>query len=411
MSLYNKNFQATTNKWLLMLAILSFTIATSVFVLIAILGEKPPHIPPGGPMVITPRSDDGSRQTIYVANGKEGVIGIYETNDHQHPVEIGQISLDHVNGTDRKGHPLCIAFAPKSKKIYVVDEVSESIVIFDSDTNQELKRIPVGQNPKWVAITPDETKAYVSNEYPPEEENLSIIDLEKDKIVKKLGGLECPEGLAISPDGRKLLVTTQCGFNRDSLYIIDTSSDEVISSSLDHAVGITVAITPDSKKGYIARGNYHLEYPSPVRVIEEGKTPLSVVRIFDNKLVKTILLDFNVSTLCVTPNGKYVLVGNGTRVSIIDTLTDTEIESIQFDYSPEGLVVTDSKENRISVVHLKGTAKNNATKPEPSPGGLVVSDTNETVYVWIPSLQEILHFSLTDLILQTNNLNKDDNNE
>jgi YVTN family beta-propeller protein len=65
--------------------------------------------------------------------------------------------------------------------------------------------ITVGDGPEGVAITPDGTKAYVTN---CDDDTVSVIDTATNSVVGspiRVG--DGPEGVAITPDGTKAYVT------------------------------------------------------------------------------------------------------------------------------------------------------------------------------------------------------------
>src|SRR5262249_52987211 len=149
-------------------------------------------------------------------------------------------------------------------------------------------------------LTPDQRKAYVSNEQPPSQGTISVIDLIDHKVVGTIRNVNCPEGSVVSPDGTRLYDASQCGAGQDPLFIIDTATDTVVDKVRVLAVGLTVAITPDGTKLYVARGGFRRLEP-----LTDVPNQLSIITTRDNKVVKT--LSVSATALAFTADGRHLV--------------------------------------------------------------------------------------------------------
>jgi DNA-binding beta-propeller fold protein YncE len=149
-------------------------------------------------------------------------------------------------------------------------------------------------------------------------------------------GVNCPEGLAIPYNHSRLYVASQCGLNEDPVFVIDIVKDQVLKSETigEMQVGVNVAVSPQHQKLYVARGNFQSRdavtgrVGSPFSIIDIGRRP--------PKEVLTYILDTSVSLVVVTPDEKYVLVGNGQKITVFSTRTDAELKTFQLEASPLG---------------------------------------------------------------------------
>ena len=66
-------------------------------------------------------------------------------------------------------------------------------MLFDPDTNKEVRSIAVGKQPHWAALSPDGKTAYVTNEG---SNDMSVVDLESGKVTT----------VAVGQGPRKLVV-------------------------------------------------------------------------------------------------------------------------------------------------------------------------------------------------------------
>lgn len=333
------------------------SVSIPAMVVLAVLGlligsqlqKAPPLLPPPSKVLISP---DGKE--VYLANERKGSLHVFDsespTKQLLHPINLGT-SLE-------PGKPQRLAIAPKRGEIYVPDARTNEIIVVDRKNFSVKGQIKVGQIPRWIAITPNQEKAYVSNEQPIPQGSITVIDLSTHQTTKTIKGVNCPEGLAITPDGSRLYVATQCGAGQDPVFVIDTATDEVIDTISGLAVGVALAITPDGKKIYVARGNFQLRDPS------NGKlgSPLSVIDTATHKIIKTLVLQTSVTSVAITPDGKYALVGNGRQIDIIKTETDSVINTIPLATAPAGIAIYRDErayvwlpdEDRIFLLGLSG---------------------------------------------------------
>ena len=107
----------------------------------------------------------------------------------------------------------------------------------------------VGGEPFGVAVTPDGTKVYVTNEF---SNNVSVIDTETNTVTATVKVRIWPYGIAVSPDGTKVYVTN---LGNNKVSVIDTATNTVITNVPVGSIPIGVAVTPDGTKVYVANQN------------------------------------------------------------------------------------------------------------------------------------------------------------
>lgn len=110
------------------------------------------------------------------------------------------------------------------------------------DTEHLLAEIPVGSEPRFVAISPDNTTAYVSNSL---SGNVSVINLATD-VPHRVGdpiavGTE-PRGIAISPNGNYVYVANHTS---GDISVISTTSLSVVNTVAVGGNPMALAITND----------------------------------------------------------------------------------------------------------------------------------------------------------------------
>jgi YVTN family beta-propeller protein len=191
---------------------------------------------------------------------------------------------------------------------------------------------------------------------------------------------EIPAGLALTEDGRLLFV---CGNLSNRLLEVDTTTGAVLRTT---DVGVApFAVVLASGKAYVS--NWGGRRPEPgdltgpagrgteVRVdpvnhiASEGS--ISVVDLSSGKARSEILVQLHASALALSPDGRYLVCANAAsdNISVIDTTTDTVVETIwpkpspadlfgaspnAVAFSPDGktLCVANGTQNAVAVIEF-----------------------------------------------------------
>ncbi|MCD2158041.1 beta-propeller fold lactonase family protein [Rhodococcus cerastii] len=126
--------------------------------------------------------------------------------------------------------------------------------MIDTATNTVTSAVRVGVLPLAVAITPEGTHAYVTNQGVGGRGSVSVIDTATNTVTStvEFDGRLYPRGVAITPDGARAYVTIR---GRGSVAVIDTATNTVTSTV---GVGISpyrVAINTDGTRAYVTNEN------------------------------------------------------------------------------------------------------------------------------------------------------------
>ena len=173
---------------------------------------------------------------------QESKVRIVQTNSAGDNIHIIDPATNKVVG-EIKGieAPHGIAVAPDNSKIYVSEQANKTLVVYDGKTLRETRRIPLSGNPNLVDITPDGKWVYVAialtyddySEFPQIKANPSggvdVIDtgkLEKVKTIALRGGIH---DLNVTPDGKHVIAGASRGARPPSnlMNVIDTRTNEI----------------------------------------------------------------------------------------------------------------------------------------------------------------------------------------
>jgi YVTN family beta-propeller protein len=151
----------------------------------------------------------------------------------------------------RKNSPAAKFQNTVGSDIYFVGAPENSLTVLDSETATQLAVIPVGTDPRWIEVSPDQSKAYISNFG---SDSITVIDTatrSADQTIDLAAG-SSPMGIAPSPDGHRVYVVNS---NMNSLSVVDVDTGVVVATS-DAGDGAThVAVSPDGQLAYVTNQN------------------------------------------------------------------------------------------------------------------------------------------------------------
>jgi len=264
----------------------------------------------------------GHEKLIYVADPEHGQILVFRSSDLTKPFTTIPIGSHGNVGGRGKPENMIELRRGRLHLIFVTDIASDKVHIVDRDSNTVVEpSLAVGKVPKSLAVTPDGRKLFVGNEQQIPNGTISVFDVSGDepkdfRLLSTINGVNCPEGITLSPGGDQLYVSTQCGGGKDPVFIIDTAKMAVVGSIPGLAVGTSVSVSPDGDWLYVGRGNQPCVDPDT----KERGSPLSIVDVRKRQIAKTVCLRTSVGAIAVSRDleGRYLLVANGTRLSIFD---------------------------------------------------------------------------------------------
>jgi len=115
--------------------------------------------------------------------------------------------------------PSGVAITPDGSRVYVTNQSGGDVSVIDRSTNTVIATVPVGFGPFGIAISNDGTRAYVALRA-----SISVIDTSTSAVVATIPFLFNPLFLDFTPDGTRLYVTTV----DSSVGVIDAASNTVV---------------------------------------------------------------------------------------------------------------------------------------------------------------------------------------
>ena len=207
-------------------------------------------------VVITP---DGSRAYIH-GTGVDGTA---------------TFGIEMIGGMS--GNAFSVAVTPDSSRAYITSRSAGKVSVLNTATGSEEASIPVPELPYSVAMTPDGSRAYVASAIrsyapgPAVPGIVTVIDTDPasptyNKVIgNPITVGKSPMAITITPDGSRAYVTN---FSSDTVSVIDTTTNRVVGDPIPAGgTPFAIAITPDGSRAYVS--NIHsLSYPQTITVID-----------------------------------------------------------------------------------------------------------------------------------------------
>ncbi len=226
--------------------------------------------------------------------------------------------------------PYHVAVSPDGTRAYISNFGSDTVTVIDAATNAVVATISVGLAPEGVAISPDGELVYVAID---RSNSVTVIDTATNTVIGSIGVVDRAGSVAFSPDGTRAYVG-QSGF-WSGISFVDTATDTVISSHEIGGVVTGVAVSPDGSRVYVSNGQRYLsvfdaqtaEHITDIRIGRASAVPVSVAISPDGTRAYILLYSLGTSMVGVIdlvtntvidvdpdqPDSQNILVGVGSR--------------------------------------------------------------------------------------------------
>ncbi len=183
---------------------------------------------------------------------------------------------------------------------------NDGVAVIDLTQMKLIQTLISGRDPESLALSPDASRVYVSNE---DTSEASIIDIASNQRSKIFTVGDEPEGVAVSPDGKQLYVTCE---TTNDVYSIDTVEQKITTHFPTAGRPRAAVFTADGSKAYIT-----CETGGAICVVDPAANRVT-------KTIKPTGENVRPMGICITPDSKYVYVttGRGGGVVRIDTASD-----------------------------------------------------------------------------------------
>ena len=251
-----------------------------------------------------------------------------------------------------------------SRSVYQVQNENDTVSHLGLCPSQLIKQIQVCSSPLELAVTPDASTVLVTCY----NNTIDWIDTATDKVTFSLNTNDFPAGIAISPDGTKAYVTNYFDISPNpELLVIDVAKHTILNTiPLSAAFPGVVALTPDGTQAWVNyfqqnvvdifdltsgtfSGRIDLQEttqngiafnPTGTRAyIAAGASDLAVVDTGTLKVLTKVTVTNTPLDVVMSIDGTRVLVGSYAQgaISLVDTQTNKVVQTLSTDGAMQGL--------------------------------------------------------------------------
>jgi YVTN family beta-propeller protein len=191
-------------------------------------------------------------------------------------------------------------------------------------------------------------------------DNIHIIDAATNKVVGEIKGIEAPHGLAVAPDGSKIYVSEEADF---TVTVYDGKTLKVMKKIPLSGNPNLVDISPDGKRLYVAIALTYNDLSDFPKVKANPTGGVDVIDTTTLTNIKSIPMKGGVHDLNVTPDGKFVVVGNarGGRanvMTVLDTATNEIAWTLPMTPSPSPMAVSKKPDGSTDKIYAQNGRDN-----------------------------------------------------
>jgi YVTN family beta-propeller protein len=219
--------------------------------------------------------------------------------------------------------------------VYVANADSDDVTVIDAATNTVVTTIPVGNEPRNPAVSPDGSRVYVPNRH---DDSVTVINGVTNTVITTImddmagDDFEEPYSAAVNPSGTRVYIANkfQGGSDMGSLTVIDAATNTVLTTIEDECFVSPewVIVNPAGTRAYV--------------VSRQGNN-VCVVNTASNTVVDSVTVGGAPRSAVVTCDGAFVYVANNSgspSISKIRTSDNTVVDEFDFNGSPRNLGIT-----------------------------------------------------------------------
>jgi YVTN family beta-propeller protein len=265
----------------------------------------------GATVVPSSGHDGGHSGHSNVQNGKVLFFDT-QTNEQLKEVEVGN-------------HPAHIVFTGDGKYALVTNNEDHNVSVINLENYSIKQTIPTGKGPHGFRVSTDNQFAYIANMG---ENTVSVISLNSFSEEKKIEVGATPVTTAVTTDGKTLLATLHA---ENAVVLVDLESGDMTKLAVGKGPA-QVFIQSDNQFAFIANQGSETSPSNSVTKID----------LTTKEVVATIETGKGSHGVVTSPDNLFVYVTNmfEDTVSVIDNTSNKVIRTISVDKIPNGISIT-----------------------------------------------------------------------
>ncbi len=300
--------------------------------------------------------------TIYVSNEKDNTISVIDgdTLEVTDTIEVG----------DR---PRGIVLSLDQTQLYMCTSDEDHIEVLDLESGKVVANLPSGPDPELMALGQGGTRLYVANE---DDNMVTVVDVQnQSKVVEIPVGIE-PEGIGLSPDDRWLVNTSE---TTNMAHFIDTETLEIVGNVLVDTRPRVAQFTPDGSEVWVSS-----EIGGTVSIIDTESHEIKHKISFEIPGLRAESIQpVGVKISSDGSDKVYIALGPSARVAVVNAktyevekylLVGPRVWNLEFSPDQKRLFTTNGVSGDVSVIDLEKQRVIKTVKVGRLPWGIVVRE-------------------------------------
>jgi YVTN family beta-propeller protein len=191
-------------------------------------------------------------------------------------------------------------------------------------------------------------------------DTIHIIDPATNKVVGQINGMEATHGITVAPDGNRIYITEE---DTNTVTAIDGKTLQVTKKIPLSGNPNLVDITPDGRYLYVAIALTYDDLSEFPRIKANPTGGVDVIDTQSLQKIKTIAMKGGVHDLNVTPDGKFVAVGNARGgqanvLTVVDTKTNDVAWTLPMNPSPSPMAISKNADGSTNAIYAQNGRDN-----------------------------------------------------
>ena len=174
------------------------------------------------------------------------------TYDVSTVIEYDPLTLREVGRVDAGVGSHHIALTPDDKRLYVANQYGADVTVIDTASMKKIGSIPVGKGPDYISPSMYWDGKAIDTPYMfvtvDGAKTLAVIDWKTNTIVKQIPMPATAHGVNLTPDGKHVWLA---GLAFKEVWVLETSTLNIIKKLPIPGSPIHISISPDSQFAYV----------------------------------------------------------------------------------------------------------------------------------------------------------------
>ena len=306
-----------------------------------------------------------------------------QTAGEQYSEQYTSSSATHgLSHLDIGSDPVSVAYNPASGKTYVADGMSESVSVIDSG-NKIIRTVKLGFQPTSIVVDPSTNSVIVGGSSSDRKGAIIMIGGQTDVVTVTINTPAAIGVVAYDKDNKDIYAATSASLgingNQSTILAVDTLTDSISSQ----------IVVSGSVSDIIYDGASHELYVSATA--HAGNLgSVTIIDALTNEVTANVEVGIAPEGLALVDGKIYVANSGSSSVSVIDSSSNTVVETIPVEIDPvdlaydstnKAIYVTDKSSGELSIINTSSLSLEGVINVGSTPASIAYDSTNNELYL------------------------------